>query len=231
MADRVPLPVEPILETGIVHRYDSGAKVFIMPEYKYFVWKILHRGIRSGRVLDIGTGSGRLAIELAKASGCNFEITGLDLSEDMLKLAEENARAAKVKIDFILATASDLPFPDKSFDLVISYASLHHWFQPIKVFNEIERVTRANGNVIIRDNQRIYGRPFWEVFVWGLSRFMNKQLRENWPKAIQASYTVPELKALLKEAGLENYKIGTDFVKFDVCVESQKAAPKISKKN
>jgi len=53
----------------------------MMPEYKYFVRKILQKGIRAVKVLDIGTGSGRLAIELAKAAGCNFEITALDISE------------------------------------------------------------------------------------------------------------------------------------------------------
>jgi ubiquinone/menaquinone biosynthesis C-methylase UbiE len=222
MVERIPLTQEPLSEKGVVSQYDKGARLYIMPEYKYFVWKILHRGIKRGKVLDIGTGSGRLAIELAKARGGDFEIIGLDISEDMLERARENAREAQVedKIQFVLATAADLPFPDHSFDLVMSYASLHHWFQPGEVFNEAQRVTRNGGNFIIRDNQRVYGNRFWEIFIWLISRFMNKRHRDNWPKAIMASYTIPELKAILQKSGLKNYKLGTDFIKFDICVES-----------
>jgi ubiquinone/menaquinone biosynthesis C-methylase UbiE len=219
--DRIPLALEPIAEAEAVAQYDKGARLYMLPEYKYFVWKILRRGIKSGRVLDIGTGSGRLSIELAKAKGSNFEITGLDISENMLKKAAENARQAGVedKIKFVQANADALPFPDGSFDLVISYASLHHWFRPATVFKEAQRVAKKGGAVIIRDNRRVYGNPFWEVFIWILRRFMNRRHRENWPKAIMASYTIPEVKAILEEAGLTDYRVSTDFIKFDLCVE------------
>jgi ubiquinone/menaquinone biosynthesis C-methylase UbiE len=222
MVDRVPLTHEPIAGADAVAHYDRGARLYMLPEYKYFVWKILRRGIRSGRVLDIGTGSGRLAIELARARGCKFEITGLDVSATMLLTAQHNARQSGVedKIKFVLANAAAIPFPDGYFDLVISYASLHHWFQPAAVFNEAQRVVKKTGAVIIRDNQRVYGNHFWEAFIRVLSLFMNRRHRENWPKAILASYTVPEVKAILAESRLKDYRICTDFIRFDLCVEA-----------
>ena len=58
MGDRIPLSEEPIAEMDAIIQYDKGARYYMMPEYKYFVRKILRMGIRSGRVLDIGTGSG-----------------------------------------------------------------------------------------------------------------------------------------------------------------------------
>src|SRR4030042_560265 len=97
MGDRIPLPEEPIGDMDAVIQYDNGARYYIMPEYKYFVRKILRRGIRSGRVLDIGTGSGRLAIELAKVKDCHFDIVALDISENMIKKARENARCSGVE--------------------------------------------------------------------------------------------------------------------------------------
>jgi ubiquinone/menaquinone biosynthesis C-methylase UbiE len=140
----------------------------------------------------------------------------------MLELAHLNAARESVaeKIRFVLGNADHLPFLDGSFDMVISYASLHHWFQPEAVLNEAQRVVKAGGKIIIRDNQRVYGNPFWEVFIRGISLFMNKRHRENWPKAILASYTLSEIKALLAESGLTDYQAYTDFIKFDLCIEA-----------
>lgn len=222
MGKRIPLPQEPIADVDAVIQYDKGARCYILPEYKYFAWKIRRRGIRSGRVLDIGTGSGRLAIELAKMKGCYFDITAIDISENMIRKAVENARQAGVedRIRFLVGTAAALPFPDDSFDLVISYASLHHWLEPVAVFNEVERVVKESGGVIIRDNKRVYQNPFWKSVIWFISRFMNKRHRENWPKAILASYTIPEIRQILSQSKLRDYRVSSDFVFIDLCIES-----------
>ena len=124
------------------------------------------------------------------------------------------------KINFIHATASALPFSDNSFDLVISYASLHHWFEPVTVFNEIARVTGETGFAIIRDNKRVYQNPLWKPIIWLVCRFMNRRHRENWPKAILASYTIPEVRELLDRSGMNNYRVKSDFVFIDLCIDS-----------
>lgn len=223
MGKRIPLPEEPIAEIDAVSQYDKGAKCYMMPEYKYFVWKILHKGIKGGTVLDIGTGSGLLAIELSKVKGGHFDIIAIDISENMIRKAIENAKRAGVRdrITFLVSTAAALPFPDDSFNLVISYASLHHWLEPVAVFNEVERVVKETGSVIIRDNKRIYQNPFWKSIIWFISRFMNKRHRENWPKAILASYTIPEVNEILSRSRLRDYRVSSDFVFIDLCIESR----------
>jgi ubiquinone/menaquinone biosynthesis C-methylase UbiE len=221
MSDRVPLSEEPIAGPDAVIQYDKGARLYMMPEYKYFVRKLLRKGIRKGKVLDIGTGSGRLAIELAGAKGCDFDIVALDISSDMIDKARENARRCGVddRISFLHATAAALPFADNSFDIVMSYASLHHWFEPVTVFDEVARVTKAEGHAVIRDNKRVYQNPAWKTVIWGICRFMNRRHRENWPKAILASYTIPEVRELLSRSGLSGYRVRSDFVFIDLCIE------------
>lgn len=70
---------------------------------------------KSCRILDVGCGTGRHAIELAKRG---YSVTGVDLSENMLNKAKEKALAAGVNIDFQIADARNLSFEDE-FDLVI----------------------------------------------------------------------------------------------------------------
>jgi ubiquinone/menaquinone biosynthesis C-methylase UbiE len=222
MVKRIQLSQEPIADADAVTQYDKGAKYYMLPEYKYFVKKILGKGIKEGRVLDIGTGSGLLALELAKAKGCNFDITAIDISHNMIRKACENARQTKGgnNIKFLVSTAAAIPFADNSFDLVISYASLHHWFNPVTVFNEIERVTGKTGCIIVRDNKRVYQNPFLTTVVKGMCLFMNKRHRENWPKALLASYTIPEIMDIVSKSQLRDCRVTSDFVFIDLSIET-----------
>jgi ubiquinone/menaquinone biosynthesis C-methylase UbiE len=221
---RVPLTDEQIAGVDAVEEYDRGAKLYMIPEYKYFVHQILRQGIKSGKVLDIGTGTGLLSIELAKSKSGRFQIIGLDLSENMIARAKDNAREARVNnlVEFVLSTAASMPFPDRTFDLVMSYASLHHWFHPIDVFNEAQRVTKDGGTIIIRDNLRVYGEPFLSFFLWLVTRFMDNDHRQRWRKSILASYTLGEIVQLLMQSKLNDYRVKRDFFLFDLRIEKSK---------
>jgi SAM-dependent methyltransferase len=74
-------------------------------------------------VLDVGTGTGRAALLLAKAGA---EVTGVDASEQMLAIARERARGAGRSIRFIQRDAHALEFADRSFDVAISLRVLMH---------------------------------------------------------------------------------------------------------
>jgi len=81
-------------------------------------------------------------------------------------------------------------------------------------------VTKETGCIIIRDNKGVYQNIVWRAIIWLITRFMNQRHRENWPKAILASYTIPEVNEILSRSRLSHYRVSTDFVFIDLCVES-----------
>ena len=107
--------------------------------------------VKSGKILDIGTGPGYLPIEIARLNS-QLEITGIDLSRKMVDIAHKNAEIAKVdRARFEVADVHDLPYQDNSFDFVLSTLSFHHWRDMAKGFSECSRVVRDGGSVWIYD--------------------------------------------------------------------------------
>ena len=127
------------IEGWFASKYDEMAK-HMTGEYRRIAEKVAER-ITEGRILEIGPGPAYLSIELSKIG--RFQIIGLDISETMIDIAERNVKKAGIKnISFKLGDAADMPFGDEMFDFVVSNALLHHWREPVKVFNEIHRVLK-----------------------------------------------------------------------------------------
>src|SRR4030042_965222 len=79
--------------------------------------------IKPCKVLDVGCGEGFYSIYLASKG---FEVTGIDLSENAIKYAKQNAEKAGVKIKFIAMDISDLDKLNEKFDFIFEWALLHH---------------------------------------------------------------------------------------------------------
>lgn len=102
-------------------------------------------GITSGEhVLDVGTGTGVVAITAARAGA---RVTGLDLTPALLEQARENARIAQQDLVWTEGDAEQLPYPDASFDVVLS--QFGHMFapRPDVAVAEMRRVLKPGGRV------------------------------------------------------------------------------------
>ncbi|HEV2046858.1 MAG TPA: methyltransferase domain-containing protein [Chthoniobacterales bacterium] len=103
------------------------------------------------RVLDIGTGTGVVALEAAKAAGDRGRCIAIDLSEKMLVSARANARRAKLieRIEFRTMDAESLQFEAASFDVVVSLFALLHFPHPDVALKEMFRVLRPSGTLVV----------------------------------------------------------------------------------
>ncbi|MFC1786912.1 methyltransferase domain-containing protein [Halobacteriota archaeon] len=102
--------------------------------------KTITEQIKSGTIVDVGSGTGYLAIEIAKAAP-SAKVWGIDLSKKMVEIARRHAGGLS-NVRFEHENAMNLPFAENSVDFIVSTGSLHHWTHPVKIFDECLRVLK-----------------------------------------------------------------------------------------
>jgi ubiquinone/menaquinone biosynthesis C-methylase UbiE len=108
--------------------------------------------LSQGKVLDAGTGPGTLAREIARRQP-QLQVYGIDLSEDMIRLAREHAKREQLeeRVHFAIGDVAHLPYPDHYFDLIVSTISMHHWYELEQPLRDLYRVLRPGGRLWIYD--------------------------------------------------------------------------------
>ncbi|OGZ64906.1 MAG: hypothetical protein A2730_03725 [Candidatus Staskawiczbacteria bacterium RIFCSPHIGHO2_01_FULL_39_25] len=117
-------------------------------------------------VMDAGCGSGSLAIDVKKAFP-DISLCAIDADPQILRIAENKARKTNQQINFREAFLQQLPFPEKSFDVVYSSLVFHHLTSDIKekAMKEVYRVLKNGGRFLLVD----FGKPkhtLFSVFSW-----------------------------------------------------------------
>lgn len=114
-------------------------------------------GFKSGRVLDTGCGFAAVPIQLAKRFP-NAEIIGIDLGEPLLEMGRSLAQQAEVadRITLLKGDVEKLEFPTGEFDVVVNTFMMHIVDDPVAMLNEMERVAKPGGKILITDLRRIW---------------------------------------------------------------------------
>jgi len=116
-----------------------------------------------GHVLDVGTGPGRLLVEIARARP-DVRVTGVDVEPDMVRLAEHAARdeglASRVRTE--VADVATLPLEAASVDVVVATLTAHHWPEVDAAVHELARVLRPGGVLLVVDFRSAVDRPLRE---------------------------------------------------------------------
>lgn len=97
-------------------------------------------------ILDVGCGTGHFSFKLARM-GCR--VTGIDISGEMLALARRKAFHERLPVDFLPMDASHIDFEDGTFDAVVAITVFEFLAKPGESFNEMFRVLRKNGSLLI----------------------------------------------------------------------------------
>jgi ubiquinone/menaquinone biosynthesis C-methylase UbiE len=151
-------PAHPPASGVLLHdaaRYDAVVWWFTLGREGAFRERILRRArLAPGEsVLDVGCGTGGLAIHAKRRVGPSGKVCAIDASPDMLARAVGKARKAGADIQFSQAPAQVLPFPDAQFDLVLCTLMLHH--VPGKArescLREMSRVLKPAGRLLVVD--------------------------------------------------------------------------------
>ncbi len=104
--------------------------------------------VKNKKVLDIGAGTGRLSLQLAKGGA---QVMALDVSEKMLELVKRKNH----KVQTTVADAENLPFENNSFDVVTAAFLIVHLKDPARFFDEVYRILKDGGKFVVTNiNQK-----------------------------------------------------------------------------
>jgi ubiquinone/menaquinone biosynthesis C-methylase UbiE len=166
-------------------------------------------GREHGRALDIGTGPGQIVIKFARRLP-GWKVTGVDRSPAMIAQARGNLAAAGDdlggRVAFELADGNRLPFPDKSFELVMCNSVLHHLSEPANLLSEIARLATDDGAILLRDLRRP-GRLAYPLHVRWHGRNYSGEMLRLYRDSVRAAYTAPELGRLLQSSAMSGARV------------------------
>jgi demethylmenaquinone methyltransferase / 2-methoxy-6-polyprenyl-1,4-benzoquinol methylase len=164
-----------------------------------------------GRALDVATGTGDLALELARRVGPGGEVIGVDFSERMLELAR--AKAAGAVVRFKSGNALALDYPDGAFDAASVGFGARNFSDLERGLSEMARVVRPGGRVVVLEittPQRPPLSTFFELWfdhaIPALGRIVDSEAYSYLPSSVRRFPGPEELAAVMSRCGLEQIR-------------------------
>ncbi len=132
-------------------QFEESVELFMMRHKK---WGIDLNWFKDKTCLDAGCGGGRFVVALAKLGA--KKVQGIDISAQAVAAANARIqqRGLQDRASAVQGSVLELPFPDRSFDYVVSSGVIHHTHDPYKAFTELARVVKPGGKMFLS----VYGK-------------------------------------------------------------------------
>lgn len=180
-----------------------------------FVDDLLAAGEFQGQILDLGTGTAQIPIELVRRHP-NCYVMAVDRSISMLDIARYNVDIAMVtdRVQLDHADAERLPYEDDRFAVIISNAAVHPLQEPFQALAEAVRVTEPGGLIFFRDFRRPKDTTALEHQVQTWAGHENQTQRQRLAECLCAALTVDEMRQIVQPLGFpgESVKATNDLV-------------------
>lgn len=169
-----------------------------------FVTDLLAAGPIGKDVLDLGTGTALIPVELCKRE-MNVRVMASDASVAMLDIARYNIEVKGLieRIQLHVGDAKKLIFEDNYFDTVMSNSLVHHLPDLNGFFDELMRVVRPGGLLFVRDLCRPVSNEQVESLVATYAANETPHSQQLLRQSLQASFTVEEIRELARSAGID----------------------------
>ncbi|AFY93804.1 class I SAM-dependent methyltransferase [Chamaesiphon minutus] len=160
------------------------------------------------KVLDLGTGTARIPILMCQQRP-QYLFTAIDLAQSMLIIGHRNVEEAKLtqRIRLERVDSKRMPYPDLEFDLVISNSLVHHLPEPLSFFQEIKRLIKPDGAILIRDLIRPENDRIVNELVAKFGGDYDDRQQQLFQDSLKAALTLTEVQELIDRAGLVQVKL------------------------
>ena len=204
---RKPEP-EAMGDADEVEAYASAAaQAFLDSIDITLVEQVLSLDPPAGMLLDLGAGPGNISLKIARRCP-RLQVVGLDYSQNMVRAARQAAgeQGLADRARFFVGDASRLCLPVASFDFVLSNSVLHHLANPLAMLNEMARVAKPDGVILLRDLRRP-SRLAYPLHVRWHGRHYSGLMYQLFRDSVRAAYTGEELAELLHQSALHGAHI------------------------
>jgi ubiquinone/menaquinone biosynthesis C-methylase UbiE len=179
--------------------YDSMDHVEVN---RRFVADLIASGADLSDVLDLGTGTAQIPIELCRTVE-NARLTGADAAANMLRVGKANVAEADLpdRIELQLLDAKQLPYVAGRFSTVMSNSIVHHIPNPLAVLEEAVRVCAPDGTLFFRDLMRPDDVASLDYLVATYAADANEHQRQMFRDSLHAALTLDEIRGLISSLG------------------------------
>jgi len=201
------MALERVLEPEVMDTYEEARDYDSMDHQavnKLFVDDLLAVGNIGNDILDVGTGTAQIPVELCRQSE-DCRIIAIDMAVHMLDLARFNIEVDGFTQRIFLQQidAKDMQFESEMFDCVMSNSIIHHIPEPLAVLAESIRVTRPGGLLFFRDLLRPESGEEVAHLVSTYAGDENEHQRQMFDDSLRAALSLSEVRAMVSSLGFE----------------------------